>query len=63
MPRGTQTIHTTWRGQSHRAVPREGTQSRYSGLRVQGTASSPPSTTILKDTLFPARLTTEGESV
>ena len=43
-PRGTQPSTPLSRAASHRHSPQGGIQPRYGGLRVQGTASSPPST-------------------
>ncbi len=41
---GPECQHHLFRADPAVAKPREGIQSRYSGLRVQGTANSPPST-------------------
>ena len=45
-PRRTQSSTPLGRTVLPRSAPREGIRPRYSGLRVQGTASSPSSTTI-----------------
>jgi len=55
-PRGTQPSTPLSRADTPSMAPRGGIRPRYGGLRVQGTASSPPSTTKREVYIYPAFL-------